>query len=89
MGAIVGTVALTLYMLIPSPFAHPAAWIFTTSPILLIVMAVLRAFYGIVGGILGNLCNPEKKGLKFALETALWGGMLTFIYDVFPVLDFI
>ena len=48
-GAVVGTFALTLYMLIPSPFAHPAAWIFATSPVLLAVMAVLGAFYGIVG----------------------------------------
>ena len=87
-GLVVGSIAVTLYMLIPSPFAHPAAWIFITSPILLAVMAILGAFYGVVGGILGKIRNPEKKGPKFVIEIALWGGILTFIYDIFSSIGF-
>ncbi|MFP3984981.1 MAG: hypothetical protein ACLFU9_03310 [Candidatus Bathyarchaeia archaeon] len=88
MGLVVGSVAVTLYMMIPSPFAHPAAWIFTISPILLFVMAMLGALFGVVGGILGKLRNPNKKGAKFVFEMALWGGILTFIYDVFSSVGF-
>lgn len=87
-GLFVGSVAATLYMLIPAPFAHPAAWIFAISPILLVVMAALGAFYGVVGGILGKSRNPEKKGSKFALELALWGALLTLVYDVFSSIGF-
>jgi hypothetical protein len=87
-GLFVGGVASTLYMLLPAPFAHPAAWIFTTSPVLLAVMAALGALFGVVGGILGQRRNPEKKGPRFALEIALWGGLLTFVYDVLSSIGF-
>lgn len=51
-GGFVGFVSLVLYMLIPSPFAHPAAWMFSVSPLLLFVMGLLGMMYGVVGGIL-------------------------------------
>ena len=46
-GGSVGVIALTIYMLIPSPFAHPADWLFSTSPILLVVMALLGGMFGV------------------------------------------
>lgn len=87
-GGFVGFISLVIYMLIPYPFAHPAAWLFTISPILLIVMGVLGALYGLVGGAIGKMQNPKKITIKFALEMALWGFILTFAYDVFSSIGF-
>ena len=87
-GGCVGFIAVTIYMLIPYPFAHPAAWLFTISPILLFVMGVLGALYGIVGGVFGKLHNPTKINIKFIAELAILGFILTFIYDVFSSIGF-
>jgi len=89
-GGCVGFVALTIYMLVPYPFAHPAAWLFVISPVLLLVMGVLGALYGVVGGVLGKLqgSNPKKVGIKFITEMALFGFILTFIYDIFSSVGF-
>ena len=87
-GGCVGFIAVTIYMLIPYPFAHPAAWLFTISPILLFVMGALGALYGIVGGVFGKLHNPAKINIKFIAELSLLGFILTFIYDVFSSIGF-
>lgn len=87
-GGCVGFIAVTIYMLIPYPFAHPAAWLFTISPILLFVMGALGALYGIVGGVFGKLHNPAKINVKFIAELSFLGFILTFIYDVFSSIGF-
>jgi len=87
-GGCVGFIAVTIYMLIPYPFAHPAAWLFTISPILLFVMGALGALYGIVGGVFGKLHNPAKINIKFIVELSLLGFILTFIYDIFSSIGF-
>lgn len=87
-GGCVGFIAVTIYMLIPYPFAHPAAWLFTISPILLFVMGALGALYGIVGGVFGKLHNPAKINIKFIAELSFLGFILTFIYDVFSSIGF-
>lgn len=87
-GGIIGALATTIYMLIPTPFAHPAAWFFTISPVLLVVMAALGSLYGIVGGIVGKWRNPKKIGYKFAIEMGLCGVILTFTYDVLSSVGF-
>ena len=86
-GALVGVIAEIIYQLIPSPFAHPAAWIFTISPVLLVVMAGLGALYGVVGGFLGKWRNP-KMNLRFVAEMAFFGFILTFAYDVLSSVGF-
>lgn len=87
-GGCVGFIAVTIYMLIPYPFAHPAAWLFAISPILLFVMGALGALYGIVGGVFGKLHNPAKINIKFIAEIAFLGFILTFIYDIFSSIGF-
>ena len=87
-GGVVGGIATTIYMLVPAPFTNPAAYIFVISPVLLVVMAILGALYGVVGGLLGKWRNPDKKKLIFVAEMAFWGFVLTFIYDVFSSVGF-
>jgi hypothetical protein len=87
-GGSVGFIALIIYMLIPYPFAHPAAWLFTISPVLLLVMGVLGTLYGLVGGVLGMFRKPSKIDGRFVVEMALWGFILTFIYDVSSSIGF-
>ncbi len=87
-GALNGAIALIIYMLVPYPFAHPAAFLFTISPILLIIMALLGALYGIVGGILGKRYNPININAKFVAEMAFFGFTLTLIYDVVGSIGF-
>lgn len=86
-GATVGVIALTIYMLIPYPFAHPAAWLFSTSPILLVVMAALGGMFGIAGAAASRLIRPQKK-MRFAFSLALLGLGLTFVYDVLSSVGF-
>lgn len=86
-GVTVGVVALTIYMLIPYPFAHPAAWLFTTSPILLVVMSALGGMFGFVGAVASRLPKPQKKG-RFAFSLALLGLGLTFVYDIVSSVGF-
>lgn len=87
-GGSVGFVALVIYFLTPSPFAHPAAWIFTMSPILLVVMGALGALYGLAGGVWKRFRNPVKINKRFVAELAFWGFILTFIYDIFSSIGF-
>jgi hypothetical protein len=87
-GGCVGAIAVTIYMLIPYPFAHPAAWLFTISPVLLFVMAILGAMYGVVGGIFGKSRNPVKINARFVAELAFLGFILTFAYDIFSSVGF-
>lgn len=87
-GSSVGFVALSIYMMIPYPFAHPAAWIYTISPLLLVVMGLLGIMYGIVGGILGKLQNPVRMNARFVGEMALLGFALTFAYDILSSIGF-
>lgn len=87
-GGCVGFTSLTIYMLIPYPFAHPAAWLFTISPVLLVVMGALGALYGVTGGVLGKLHSPVKTSKKFVAEMAFWGFILTFIYDISSSIGF-
>ncbi|MEM3640646.1 MAG: hypothetical protein QXH37_01825 [Candidatus Bathyarchaeia archaeon] len=87
-GGCVGAIAVTIYMLIPYPFAHPAAWLFTISPVLLLVMAILGAMYGVVGGIFGRIRNPAKISTRFIVELAFLGFILTLAYDIFSSIGF-
>lgn len=87
-GALNGAIALAVYMLVPYPFAHPAAWFFTISPVLLVVMSGLGALYGIAGGILGKKRNNNKISFRFSMQMAFWGLILTFFYDVFSSVGF-
>ena len=86
-GGTIGTLTMAIRMIIPSPFAHPTAWIFTISPILLVAEAVLGAMYGIVGGIVGRKWNPNLHK-KFVAKIALTGFTLTFIYQILSSVGF-
>ncbi len=86
-GTVVGALSLTIYMLIPFPFAHPAAWIFVISPVLLAIMAALGAMFGLAGGILGRF-RQTVKGRRFTLEMAFWGLVLTFVYEIMSSVGF-
>jgi uncharacterized membrane protein len=87
-GVFVGVISVTVYMLIPYPFAHPAAWLFTISPVLLFVMAILGAMYGFVGGLFGKLRNPVRINVRFVAELAFFGFILTLFYDIFSSVGF-
>jgi hypothetical protein len=86
-GFSVGLISLSIYMLIPYPFAHPAAWLYTTSPVLIIVMAVLGAMFGLAGALSSKILRPERWG-KFSLSLAAIGFVLTLIYDIGSSLGF-
>ena len=61
-GVSVGIISLSIYMLVPYPFAHPAAWLYTISPILLFVMAALGALFGLVGALSSKVLKPAGWG---------------------------
>jgi uncharacterized membrane protein len=61
-GVSVGIISLSIYMLVPYPFAHPAAWLYTISPILLLVMAALGALFGLVGALSSKILKPTGWG---------------------------
>ena len=86
-GGSVGVIALTIYMLIPAPFAHPAAWLFSTSPILLVVMALLGGMFGVGGAFTAKFTKPRRE-LRFTLTLAIVGLILTFVYDVMSSVGF-
>jgi len=86
-GTSVGVISLTIYMLIPYPFAHPAAWMFSTSPILLAVMAALGAMFGIAGAGASQMLRPQRDK-RFALSLAILGLGLTFVYDILSSVGF-
>jgi hypothetical protein len=86
-GAGVGVIGLSIYMLIPYPFAHPAAWLYTTSPILLIVMTGLGAMFGLGGFFASKILKPDRWS-RFSFRLAIIGLILTFVYDIISSLGF-
>ena len=86
-GGSVGVIALTIYMLIPFPFAHPAAWLFSTSPILLVVMALLGGMFGVGGAYTAKFTKPGRD-MRFTFSLAVVGLVLTFIYDIVSSIGF-
>jgi len=86
-GASIGIVTLTVYMLVPYPFAHPAAWLFSISPILLAVMAILGGMFGAAGAVASRLLKPQKRS-RFVVALALLGFGLTFTYDIVSSVGF-
>jgi uncharacterized membrane protein len=86
-GASVGVISLAIYMLIPFPFAHPAAWLFSISPVLLVVMALLGGMFGLGGALTSKFMNP-RRSVRFTLCLALIGMALTFVYDIMSSVGF-
>ena len=86
-GVSVGIISLSIYMLVPYPFAHPAAWLYTISPILLLVMAALGALFGLAGALSSRILKPAGWG-RFSLSLAVIGFALTLTYDLVSSLGF-
>lgn len=86
-GASVGVISLAIYMLIPYPFAHPAAWMFSISPVLLAVMALLGCMFGVAGAIASKFLQP-RRSLRFTLSLTVLGLCLTFFYDIMSSIGF-
>jgi uncharacterized membrane protein len=86
-GGSVGVIGLSVYMLIPYPFAHPAAWLYTTSPVLLVVMAALGAMFGLAGALVSKTLKPDN-WKRFSVSLGVLGFALTFAYDVVSSLGF-
>ena len=86
-GVSVGIISLGIYMLVPYPFAHPAAWLYTISPILLLVMAALGALFGLAGALSSKILKPAGWG-RFSLSLAVVGFALTLTYDIVSSLGF-
>ena len=86
-GVSVGVISLSIYMLVPYPFAHPAAWLYTISPILLLVMAALGALFGLAGALSSKILKPAGWG-RFSLSLAVIGFALTLTYDIVSSLGF-
>jgi len=87
-GMLSGAIALTVYMLVPYPFAHPAAWLFTISPLLLVIMAALGGMFGLAGGILRRRYSSLNINARFIMMMAIVGFVLTFLYDVLSSIGF-
>jgi len=86
-GASVGAISLIIYMLIPYPFAHPAAWMYSISPVLLVVMAGLGILFGIAGALASRVLDPMK-AKRFVVAMAALGFGLTFAYDILSSVGF-
>ncbi len=86
-GVSVGIISLSIYMIVPYPFAHPAAWLYTISPVLLVVMAGLGALFGFVGSLSSKFLKPAGWG-RFSLSLAVIGFVLTLTYDLVSSLGF-
>jgi uncharacterized membrane protein len=86
-GVSVGVISLSIYMLVPYPFAHPAAWLYSISPILLLVMAALGALFGLAGALSSKILKPAGWG-RFSLSLAVIGFALTLTYDIVSSLGF-
>jgi hypothetical protein len=86
-GVSVGVISLSIYMLVPYPLAHPAAWLYTTSPVLLLVMAALGALFGLAGAFSSHILKPAGWG-RFSLGLAVIGFALTLTYDIVSSLGF-
>ena len=87
-GGAVGMLSMTIKMLVPYPFAHPASWIFTISPILLATEALLGGMYGVVGGILGKKWSFREKRTTLIVKLSLSSFVLTFIYQILSSIGF-
>ena len=89
-GGLIGAISMAIYMLIPFPFVHPSAWLFTLSPILLIVTTVLGAMYGVVGGLWGRKWKHKQVEINrtFIVKMALFGFVLTFVYQILSSIGF-
>lgn len=85
-GVSVGAVSLGIYMLIPYPFAHPAAWLYTISPVLLLVMMLLGMMFGLAGWGTSKIFKPNSPRLTFFLVVS--GFILTFAYDILSSIGF-
>ncbi len=86
-GASVGVMSLAIYMLIPYPFAHPAAWMFSISPVLLAVMALLGCMFSVAGAVASKFLQP-RRSLRFTLSLTVLGLCLTFVYDIMSSIGF-
>jgi hypothetical protein len=86
-GGSIGFISLAIYMLIPYPFAHPAAWMFSISPVLLVVMAGLGCLFGLAGAAAPRFLNPDNTR-RFVFSLAALGFGLTLFYDVFSSVGF-
>lgn len=86
-GVSVGIISLSIYMLVPYPLAHPAAWLYTISPVLLVVMAGLGALFGLAGAFSSRFLKPTSWG-RFSLSLAVVGFTLTLTYDLVSSLGF-
>ena len=86
-GASVGAISLIIYMLIPYPFAHPAAWMYSISPVLLVVMGGLGLLFGVAGAAASRVLDPVKVE-RFAVAMAALGFSLTFAYDILSSIGF-
>jgi hypothetical protein len=80
-GVSVGVISLTIYMLVPYPLAHPAAWLYTTSPLLLVIMATIGGAFGAAGAFASRVLKPASWG-KLSLALAAMGFALTLFYDL-------
>ncbi len=88
-GGVVGMLSMIINMLVPYPFAHPASWIFTISPILLAAEALLGGMYGVAGGFLGKRWSLEEdKKWKLTAKLSLAGFVLTFVYQILSSIGF-
>ena len=74
-------------MLIPYPFAHPAAWMYSISPVLLVVMAGLGLLFGVAGAAASRVLDPMKVK-RFAVAMAALGFSLMFAYDILSSIGF-
>lgn len=86
-GTSVGIISLSIYMIVPYPFAHPAAWLYTVSPVLLVVMAALGALFGLAGAFSSRFLKPAHWG-RYSISLAVIGFALTLTYDIVSSLGF-
>ena len=90
-GGAVGAISMVIYMIIPYPFAHPSAWLFMISPILLTVQGGARSYVRRCWRVFRTKLGAEKKERtrrKFIVEMALVGFILTFVYQILSSVGF-
>jgi len=89
-GGAIGIVSMFIYMILPYPFAHPSAWIFTISPLLLVIQCSLGAMMGIMGANWGRKWkqSPLEINRTFIIKIAIIGFALTFVYQIISSIGF-